>query len=110
MHLYGAAPGGGRGKRRLQGCGERGCWCRGAPERRPAEGAAKGASRDAGSAGSGTKKRRPARNVARDLAYYDNENNPSSDSLYNQRRKEFRKRPGRTSTAGRRERAAARRR
>ena len=56
-----------------------GCKCAGT-ERRPADGAAKGASRDAASAGTaegaGTPERRPARNVAGDLAYYDNENNP----------------------------------
>ena len=61
---------------------------------RPADDAAKGASPNAGSAGAGAPERRPARNVARDLAYYDNENNPSSDSLYNHRRKEFRKKVG----------------
>ena len=66
----------------------------GAPERSAADGAAKGASPNAGSAGAGARKRRPARNVAGDLAYYDNENNPSSDSLYNHRRKEFRKKVG----------------
>ena len=71
------------------------CTC--ARMERPADDAAKGASRDAvsaGTAGAGARKRRPARNVARDLAYYDNENNPSSDSLYNHRRKEFRKKVG----------------
>ena len=84
------------------------CKCAGT-ERRPADGAAKGASRDAASAGTadgaGAPERRPAREAARDLAYYDNENNPSSDST-TAGEKSSARRLGRTLTARR---AASRR-